>query len=327
MRQFVASFAMLGLLGACDMAPKEKLGIDYHTHIQSPEMGTHMGVMCGKYAECDAEEMAKGTSVELLLPTLETSQFNRAVIMSVGYMGGMPDFGIEIEAEKSLTRHENQYIADQVATSEKLISFYSVNPLRDYAIEEAKYWQENDGHSGLKLHMANSDVDFFNADHVKKLQDLFDVVDEDGMTIFIHLRNRNSEYDGRDVEVFVNEILPHAPKSTIIIAHAVGWGGFDEPNEKALDYFIKAMADGRVDTARTYIGVGAVIMEGLTEDRKTLFLEKFRSLNIENWVFGSDWAPVLSPLDPVTYAKSLNDIGMTEEELSKLISNKLPFIK
>ena len=326
MIKYFAILSLILTLAACDMAPSEKLGIDYHTHIWSPELGKEMSELCGILMPCETSEMAKGTNAKDLMPILDTSRFNRAAIMSGAYLFGSPEFKLEIEDQVKLTRVENQFIADQVATSEKLFGFFSSNPIADYAIEEARYWKKKGGFDGMKLHMAMGGVDFFNPDHIQKLQNLFDVVDDKDMTILIHLQNRNPEYDDRDVEVFINDILPHVPNSTIIIAHAINWGNGLAQDKKALDYFIKAMNEGRVDTGRTYIGVGAILKEGLGEERQALFLEQFRSLNIKNWVFGSDWTAIDPELHPVRYSKALLEAGMTTSELDQIISKKLPFV-
>ncbi len=305
----------------------EELGIDYHVHIQSPEMGKLLGQFCGTLAKCKAEDLKDGSTIESLLPTLENSRFNRAVIMSVGYMGGMPEFKMDNQAQKNLTRNENKYIADQVAQSEKLFGFFSVNPLADYALDEARYWMKSGGHDGLKLHFANSAVDLLNPDHVANIQALFEVVDKDEMTIMIHLRTRNPEYGAKDVAVFINDLLPHVSKAKIIIGHGAGWGGYDEATDQALDAFIEGFKDGSIDPSRVYMGVGAVIMPGLPQERTDIFLKKFRSIKKENWIFGSDWSPGLSPLDPVSYLATLREAGLTDEEAQKLISNQLPFVK
>ena len=256
----------------------------------------------------------------------------------MAYMASMPELKLDIETQKRLTRSENQFTANQVATSDKLYGFFSLNPISDYALEEANYWIKTGGFHGLKLHLANADIDLFNPNHVQKIQDLFKVVDHPDMNILIHLRTRNPEFGAKDVDTFISDILPYAPQSTFIIAHAAGWGGYDEANDAALNSFIKAINSGKLKKSRVYLDVAAVVIpeeikpyypisEEVLNEQTAQFLKRFRTLNIENWVYGSDWAPRENTLEPTHYLNTLIEAGLSEGEAEKLISNTLLFIK
>ena len=318
----VIGLMMLSSLFGC----AAELRTDYHTHILSPEMGKAIAPLCDEMG-CDAVKSTKGIDAEELLQALENSSFNRAVILSGGYFGGMPELELGIEAQKELTRHENTFCAEQAATSKKLFSFFSVNPLSDYALEETRYWMNKGGHSGLKLNLVNSDVDLFNSIHVAKIQAVLDAVNSPYMTIMIHLRARNPEYGSRDIEVFIGDLIPHASQANVIVAHAMGWGGYDKETDEALGAMISSIENGRVESARLFIDVAAVIGPELDKEQKILFLNRFRSTDINNWVFGSDWMPGMGDGDFVGSLNALKEAGLTDQESRQLISNRLPFVK
>ena len=329
-------FLLAIILISCYKNP-EKLTIDYHTHIQSPEMSKEMEKLCGTFIRC-RDGKIPSTDASDLLRSLDSSKVNRAVIMSVAYMAGMPELELNIDSQKQLARHENEYIAKEAAKSEKLFSFFSVNPIQDYAKEEAEYWINKGIHSGLKLHFANADIDLFNTEHVQKIKMLLNVVDSEDMTVLIHLRTRNPEFGAKEVEIVISELLANSPKSTFIIAHAGSWGGFDEAAQVSLKAFTNAIKEGKLDKTKIFLDVAAVVVpedirkyypipEEELEKEANMFVQQFRELNINNWVFGSDWSPRDNTLEPNKYIEALLKAGMTNEELNEILGNRLPFIK
>ena len=313
-----------------------KIGLDYHVHIKSAEMATHMEKLCGSIMTCPGDTVTRATAIDLL-QSLDSTVFQRAVIASMGYMASMPELELDEETHKRLTRSENEFALNQAGRSDQLYGFFGINPLTDYAVEEAEFWKRSGRASGMKLHLANSDFDFFNAEHIHKLQTLLKAVDDPSMGILAHIRTRNPDYGLKDIEVFLKEILPHAPKSTWVIAHAGGWGGYDEATESVLSYLIDAISSGQVDKDRVYLDFAAVILTekfrqklsvpgDVLDEREAAFLKTFRSLNIDNWVFGSDWSPKDDTFEPYYYRKTLLDAGFKERELQAMINNRLPFI-
>lgn len=331
------SLILLVTISFCSCEKPEKLAIDYHTHIQSPEMSIEMQKLCGTFVRCrDGKIPSSGASD--LLPSLDSSKVNRAVIMSTAYMAGMPELELSLDRQKNLVRHENEYVAKEAAKSEKLYSFFSLNPIHSYAKKEAEYWIKTGGHSGLKLHLANADIDLLNKEHVKKIQEVLKIVDNEEMTILIHLRTRNPEFGAKEINIVISELLVKSPKSKFIIAHAGSWGGFDETASISLNAFTNAISSGTIDISKIFFDVAAVVVpedirkyypvpaEDLEKEANS-FINQFRQLSINNWVFGSDWSPRENTLEPNKYIDVLIKAGLTNEEMNLILSNTLPFIK
>ena len=126
--------------------------------------------------------------------------------------------------------------------------FCSVNPLKDYAIEElARCAKDPQLHIGLKLHFGNSDVDLDNPQHVEQLRRVFRAANEHRMAIAVHLRSsvtRKRRYGEAQARVFLNVVFPAAPDVPIQIAHLAGAGGYDDPSvDQALAVFVDAIAN------------------------------------------------------------------------------------
>jgi len=74
-------------------------------------------------------------SAEKILTLLNNARLDRAFVLSGSYILGMN--GIEGPDEYNDVKKENNYLAIQCAKyPEGLVGFFSVNPLKDYAIEE-----------------------------------------------------------------------------------------------------------------------------------------------------------------------------------------------
>ncbi len=320
---------------SCDSDPP--MGVDYHVHIRSAEMAKQMEKLCGTLMRCPGDTVAFSDMLDVI-PSFDSTAFQHAVILSMGYMASMPELRLDAESHKRLTRHENEFAISEASKSDKLSGFFSVNPLTDYAIEEAQYWMKMGNSSGLKLHLANSDFDFFNADHLQKLRSLLNVVDDPSMGILAHIRTRNPNYGTKDMEVFLTQVLPHTSKATWVIAHAGGWGGYDQATDSVLAQVIDAIHYGQIDKNRIYLDIAYVVLpeaakRRLPYPRETLaaqeekFVNRFRSLEISHWVFGSDWSPTNNTSEPYAYIEDLKNAGFEENELNDIIQNKLPFIR
>lgn len=330
-------FLTICLFSVVACSEPEYAGVDYHVHIQSQEMAKAMEKLCGTFVRCP-EGIVHPSNAKDVEVFLDSTVFTNAVILSSAYMTGMPEFELDIKTQKKLTRSENEFVAHQVSNSKKLFGFFSVSPLAEYALEEANYWIKTEKFHGIKLHLANADFDFFNSEHVEKLQKILELIDKPSMNIMLHGRTRNPEFGQKDVEVLINEIIPYAPQSTWILAHAAGWGGYDEPTDIALATVIDAMNSGKLDKSKVFLDISAVVVpEAIkkyypipkdTLDLQTMnFISRFHKLDINNWVFGSDWTPKENNLKPYYYLNELIAAGFNEQELKKVISNKLDFIQ
>lgn len=134
----------------------------------------------------------------------------------------------------------NNYLAIQCAKyPEGLIGFFSVNPLKEYAIEEVDRCYDELKLPGLKLHFANSNVDLNNPEHLAKIQELFSHTAKRGIPILLHFRNDSPEFWKKDAEILINEVIAKTPGLKHQIAHLGGGGGFSKETEEVISTFIR----------------------------------------------------------------------------------------
>jgi predicted TIM-barrel fold metal-dependent hydrolase len=217
--------ALLTALAACDFAEKpvnnsstaEKIiYTDHHMHIMSKPTAE-------VFIEANGSDKLSGNqieefSAERILSLLNEGMLDRAFVVSGAYILGMD--GIEGPDEYNDVKKENNYLAIQCAKyPEGLIGFFSVNPLKEYAIEEVDRCYDELKLPGLKLHFANSNVDLNNPEHLAKIQELFSHTAKRGIPILLHFRNDSPEFGKKDAEILINEVIAKTPGIKLQIAH------------------------------------------------------------------------------------------------------------
>ena len=157
---------------------------------------------------------------------MDKDDVETATVLSVAYFFGS---AAPLADRPHAVRAENDWLLEQAeAAPDRLLPYFSVNPLSAAALPEAERCLALTRFRGLKLHLANSNVSLFDPTHVARLRDIFALVGEVRLPVVVHLRTDADSYCGSDVRQFVAEVLPPAAASTIQIAHAGGWGGYDD---------------------------------------------------------------------------------------------------
>ncbi len=116
------------------------------------------------------------------------------------------------------------------------------------------------GMVGIKLHLANSDVDLRNRSHVDRLKAIFREAQRSGRPLIVHMHTRQPDYGAHDARNFIREVLPEAPAVTIQIAHMAGGGGsYHDGADQALGAFVEAFAAGTLRRERILFDLGGVV--------------------------------------------------------------------
>jgi predicted TIM-barrel fold metal-dependent hydrolase len=175
---------------------------DHHQHLFS--------------AEVSAAESVKPIDAADLISLLDAGGIRRAAVLSVAYILGDPKGTPPGEYDK--VKAENDWTSRQVARfPERLVGFCSINPLKAYALDElARCAKDPQLRRGLKLHFANSRVDYHNPAHIDRLRDLFAAANKYRMAIVVHMRTSISAkipYGAPEARIFLNEIVPAARTS------------------------------------------------------------------------------------------------------------------
>jgi predicted TIM-barrel fold metal-dependent hydrolase len=190
---------------------------DYHQHLFSPSLAALMS------PPPPGAPVAPITANDLI-QLLDAAGIKRAVILSTAYIWSQPRRKVANDYEK--VKADNDWTAEQVALyPNRLVGFCSVNPVRDYALEELARCSKNPHFRGLKLHFGNSVVDYHNPQHVEQVRRVFAAANGYRMPIVVHMRATISEklpYGADEARIFLNEMLPAAPDVPVQIAHLAG---------------------------------------------------------------------------------------------------------
>jgi len=323
---FTASLLLRIEPGVCQVPALE--GGDHHMHLRSENSSAAWAALCEAMpAACgELPSSPPPTTAEDLIPLLDEAGLEGGAVLSIAYFFGFPAL-VETEFnDPALVRAENQFVADQVALyPARLSGFFSVNPLADYATEEVRYWAGRPELDGLKLHLANSDVDFEDRDHLARLSELFSVLDAHQASAVIHLRNRSPDYGYADATSFIDAVLVPAPNVVVQITHMGGWGGYDDATDSAAQAFLDAFADGRLDRQRIYFDLAAVVLANTSESQLETLGQRIREIGAERILFGTDWDALATPAETRLNLAALNFVDAKTWAI--IIGNRAPWLR
>src|SRR5918994_4583767 len=286
---------------------------DHHQHLFSPVVSVAEGV-----EQIDASD---------LVSLLDAAGIRRAAVLSVAYILGDPKGTAADEYEK--VKAENDWTSAQVARfPDRLVGFCSVNPLKPYALDElARCAKDPRLRRGLKLHFANSRVDYHNRDHIDRLRRLFAAANQYGMAIVAHMRTSISAkipYGADEARIFLNEIRPAAPDVPIQIAHLAGAGGYADPLvDQALSVFVEAIEKGDARTKNLFFDVTTVVLPKASPEQLTLMAKRLRQLGLQRILYGSD-AAAGGNLPPREGWAAFRRLPLTDAEFQIIAANIPP---
>lgn len=309
--------------------------VDHHVHIRSPAGAEQLDLVNSVVDEPQGEPSAALTAADALA-ALDSAGVERGVVLSIAYMYGMPE--VTVEDERAKVRAENDYVATEVALHpDRLFAFCSVNPIRDYALEEIDRCADDPRVRGLKLHLANSDVDLRDAAHVERLVQVFALLGRRDLPAVVHMRTRAEDYGAEDAGTFIDRVLAVASGLPLQIAHVAGWGGYDEATDAALSAFAQAFADGRLDRERVTFDIGAVVFQPeaagpdtalarQVREANARLADRIREIGVDRFLYATDWPgwppvpdPVLAIQANVMLVRSA--LPLDEHELTTLFTN------
>lgn len=262
-------------------------------------------------------------TADQLVQQLDEAGIGRAVVLSVAYWFGAPQF--ELENELARVRAENDWTARQVARyPDRLVGFCSFNPLEDYALEELERCAGELGLRGLKLHFGSSDVDVLDSEHLERVRAVFAAANRLRLPIVVHSRARSAREYGREHALtFVNQILPAAPDVPVQIAHLWGGARFSPP---ALQLFAEAVAVGNPRTRNLYFDVTDIMRAIVDSDEAlTTVAARIREIGTDRILWGSDTSPPLPA--PREAWLEFQALPLTDEEFRSIANNIAPYLR
>jgi predicted TIM-barrel fold metal-dependent hydrolase len=264
-----------------------------------------------------------------LIALLDAAGIRKAAVLSLAYMYGNPNRP-PVEHEYDAVKAENDWTSAQVARhSDRLVGFCSVNPLKDYALEEiARCGKDPRLKAGLKMHFGNSDVNQTDPRHAARLRDVFALANRQKMAIVVHARTTISKqrpYGAAHARAFLR-LLEAAPGVPVQVAHLTGAGGYDEAGvDEAVGVFVDAIAAKDPRLTRVWFDVSGIALIGKWPEPAARVAERIRQLGVQRVVWGADGAA--GGTTPDQAWKAFAKIPLTATELETIRSNVAPYLR
>ena len=277
----VAWFALIG--ASCVPAPQQLTASD----IPPPIVAAHQHLISPAFsAEILHQPVLDGAG---LLKLMDDAGIQRGVVLSMGY--SFADERKKLPNRDRQTSEENNWTSEQIVQSRgRLIGFCSVNPLREAALTELERCLKLPGMVGIKLHFGNSGVSLQNPDDLARLKQVFALANDHRAPIVVHMRTRTDHpYSPKEAQLFLDELLPLAPKVVVQVAHLAGSGpGFPEDAQAAFDIFAAAIERHDPRTRNLFFDECTVPWAGTTPKEGEEIAKAIRSVGIRRVFFGSD---------------------------------------
>lgn len=258
-----------------------------------------------------------------LIEQLNEAGIRRAVVLSIAYWFDAPDQP-DTPENYAIVRAQNDWTAAQAAEfPDRLVAFCSFNPNRDHAVAELERCAAHGGFRGVKLHMANSNVELLDSEHRRRLRAVFEAANRARLPIVIHTRDEG-EYGRADVEAFLAHVLPGAPDIVVQIAHL--WGGAAY-SEDALAAFADAVGSGGAAVRDLYFDVTDIALATRDEQARAAVVERMRRIGMDRIFYGSDAAIEGHPDAAGSWAAFRDGLPLTPEEYRKIASNIAPYLR
>jgi len=316
--------ALLALARPAIAQVSQPVRVDHHVHVHSPEILAFLPSYCaspGRIGACDPA-FVEPLTIDDLLADMDEAGVGTAWMMSTGYLAESPMMVPSLADAPALVHAANAFTVGQARSHpDRLAAFIGVNPLTPTALAEIAAWKDDPFAAGVKLHLTNSGVDLRDPDQVFRLAAVFDAASSAGMTIMIHMRTRAQDYGARDVRIFVEQVLPHAGKTPVVIAHSGGWGGLDANTWDAMDGFRQALAERPELKAHLYFDLAQVFDADTPQADLARLVEVMRDIGVDRFVPGSDW-PFSGPLSPYLNA-ALSRLPLRPEEARALRTRQI----
>lgn len=263
-------------------------------------------------------------AAEDLIRDMDMSGIRQAVVMSLGYTLGRSPTPSDGEFDR--VQAENNWNVEQAKLFPgRLIVFCGVNPLRDYAVKEIERCAKLPSVRGIKLHLANSNVDVRNAEHLEKLRQIFRAANARKLAIMAHVWVRG-EYGREQSQIFLDKVLPEAPDVTVQIAHLAGAGPGYGPDE-ALAVFAEAIGGKDPRTNNLYFDLTTVVTDDTGVETADLIAKRLRQIGLRKILFGSDMIIPSNPGPTKQWATFKRVMPLTNAELQVIAKNVAPYIR
>jgi predicted TIM-barrel fold metal-dependent hydrolase len=293
---------------------------DAHVHILSPELikiWKGLGIPFSRPDEYYSD-------IDVILKNTGTKRID---LISMAHVFSSSEFGT-FENERELVEAENSYVAAARNRYPKKVKAYcSVDPLRDYAINELERCRSQLKMDGIKLHHNANQVYLTVPTHLEKVKKVFEFAAEHKLPILLHFDNSHRRFGEPDIKLLTGSILKDLGPVDLTIAHFGTSGGFSLRTRAFLNAFITELNTNKhLEKHSILFDISAVALDKDSEGVRKLTDDEFavlgvyvRRLGLYRVKFGTDY-PLSTPIE---YAEILRTrLKLSSSEMRTLLSPK-----
>lgn len=312
-----------------DSGPPIGANVDFHLHLQTWNQNQRLRQMYVNtgHPEYLAQIPNGMTSAAKIVQLLIAAHVNRAVVLSMAYAWGYDGMAVPAEMQ-ALMRAENDFVASECASyPDRLIPFFSVNPLLDWSVAEIDRCYDELQMAGLKLHFNASQVSLKDPAQLQKVQAILAHADVRQIPVILHFSNGRPDFGVTDAEILIREILLPHPNLKLQIAHLGSGGGYDDNAAAVFDAFIAAYAaNPALNRANLFFDVSAVVLTesklGIPPTDSRMFpriTAQIRAWGVDNIRWGSDYFLADTPTNSLAYFKAA--VTLSDAEYNTIIQH------
>ncbi|MBN8589011.1 MAG: amidohydrolase family protein [Rhodothermia bacterium] len=249
-------------------------------------------------------------------------------LVSMSYVYSSEEFGGNSGNIEEKVKSENNYLASvKLKYSNKVKTFYGIDPLQEFALSEIKRCHNELKLDGIKLHHNASQVYLTESVHLKKVKAIFEYASNNRIPILMHFDNAHPKFGKTDVKILADSVLAGLEYVNLQIAHFGTSGGFNQKTKETLDAFIELFQSNHPITKHSItFDISAVCLDKDAEGVSKLTNKGFdelavytRRLGFDRIVFGTDYPLYRSD----EYLNVLiNKLKLTEDEITNLLKDK-----
>lgn len=270
----VGAFALLSprLSAVQDTRPRFAAPrLDVHTHIVSRDLVAWLRVAVTDPA---VRHTIRPINGRILVDALEEDGVERAIALSSAHMHACDTPALarrkRMVEERYDVRNENDFTARQAEEyAPHLIPFASVNPKREYAVDEFVRCVELRKMRGLKVNFGTSDVRLRDPKHLEQVQTLFAEAARRNVPVVARVFNEAlGDFGTEDLDILITRVVDPIPGLRLSIAHLGGGGGaLEQGTLRLFAALIQAVRQRPQVAPRVWTDISSIL---LTEPRPGL---------------------------------------------------------
>jgi uncharacterized protein len=298
--------------------------VDHHVHVLGPDIIRDWKSLGVPFSRPDSLYLSVAT-----LLARHGDSLRRVTLVPMSHLYANPEFvaALKVDGDEvhRRVRRENRWVAEEAARHPgRAEAFCSVPALAEWAMDELAWCHDSLGSTGIKLHVASSQVDLREPDHLERLAAIAAFASARGLPLLLHVDPQRRGHDSTHIRRFADRVFGPHPELRVAIAHLGGSGGYGPWTRTVYRTLRGWLRDVEQSGPRrsVYFELSAVALEresegvpAMTPNEAVLLREDLQRDAFDRVIFGSDY-PVFDPVQGAHALVAL--VGLTPAEVAQV---------